>query len=96
MIRYADSTRQRYVAEEIEKLGKNNISADIFTFHDLSIATNNFDAGNLVGEGGFGRVYKGRVEGRKEVLVSQYSTFFVFNVPDLEELLTEGLEIVAA
>ncbi|XP_057809872.1 probable serine/threonine-protein kinase PBL23 [Salvia miltiorrhiza] len=61
-----DSTRQRYVAEEIEKLGKNNISADIFTFHDLSVATNNFDADNLVGEGGFGRVYKGRINGKDE------------------------------
>ncbi|KAH6778490.1 Protein kinase superfamily protein [Perilla frutescens var. frutescens] len=59
-----DSTRQRYVAEEIEKLGKNNISADILTFHDLSLATNNFDAENLVGEGGFGRVYKARLQGK--------------------------------
>lgn len=72
MIRFADSIRQRYVAEEIEKLGKNNISADIFTFHDLSVATKNFDTENLVGEGGFGRVYKGRIVGRdKEVAVKQ-------------------------
>lgn len=90
MIRFADSTRQRYVAEEIEKLGKNNIAADIFAFHDLSVATNNFDAGNLVGEGGFGRVYKGCIEGRKEVLLSQSNTFFVFNVLNPEELLIKS------
>lgn len=80
MIRFADSTRQRYVAEEIEKLGKNNISADIFTFHDLSVATNNFDADNLVGEGGFGRVYKGRIAGKTEVLPTLLISQILFSL----------------
>ncbi|KAL7087891.1 hypothetical protein ACP275_13G095900 [Erythranthe tilingii] len=64
-----DSSRRRYLAEEIDKLGKNNISADIFTFHELSNATQNFNTDNLIGEGGFGRVYKGHLE-RKDIEVA--------------------------
>nr|DAD41823.1 TPA_asm: hypothetical protein HUJ06_016146 [Nelumbo nucifera] len=37
-------------------------SAYSFTFHELATATKNFKAANLIGEGGFGRVYKGRLE----------------------------------
>lgn len=69
MIRYADSSKRRCVAEEIGKLGKNNISADIFTFHELSDATQNFNPEALVGEGGFGRVYKGYLETKNLVIL---------------------------
>ncbi|KAH0986908.1 hypothetical protein GBA52_014085 [Prunus armeniaca] len=57
-----DSSRRKYIAEEIAKVGKGNISAQIFTFRELSVATNNFHPDNLLGEGGFGRVYKGKLE----------------------------------
>ncbi|KAJ4869544.1 Protein kinase superfamily protein [Raphanus sativus] len=57
-----DSSRRRYISEEIAKLGKGNISAQIFTFRELSVATKNFDPENQLGEGGFGRVYKGHIE----------------------------------
>ncbi|KAI3905956.1 hypothetical protein MKW92_043613 [Papaver armeniacum] len=36
-----------------------NAAAKIFTFQELSIATKNFREESVVGEGGFGRVYKG-------------------------------------
>ncbi|KAF3321119.1 serine/threonine-protein kinase PBS1-like protein [Carex littledalei] len=39
-----------------------NPSAKSFTFRDLAIATQNFNNYNLIGEGGFGRVFKGRLE----------------------------------
>ncbi|XP_075506582.1 putative serine/threonine-protein kinase PBL23 [Primulina tabacum] len=68
----SDASRRRYIAEEIEKLGKGNISAEIFTFHDLSVATQNFNLETLLGEGGFGRVYKGRIESKNmDVAVKQ-------------------------
>ncbi|KAK1318390.1 Serine/threonine-protein kinase PBS1 [Acorus calamus] len=39
-----------------------HISAQTFTFRELAAATKNFRAECFLGEGGFGRVYKGRLE----------------------------------
>ncbi|KAL3503475.1 hypothetical protein ACH5RR_037924 [Cinchona calisaya] len=68
----SDNSRKRYITAEIEKIGKQNISAQIFTFRDLSLATDNFNSERLIGEGGFGRVYKGHIQGKNtEVAVKQ-------------------------
>ncbi|KAL9252083.1 putative serine/threonine-protein kinase PBL26, partial [Drosera capensis] len=40
----------------------NNIAAQTFTFRELATATKNFRQACLIGEGGFGRVYKGQLE----------------------------------
>ncbi|PSR89696.1 Serine/threonine-protein kinase [Actinidia chinensis var. chinensis] len=40
----------------------NNIAAQTFTFRELAAATKNFRQECLVGEGGFGRVYRGQLE----------------------------------
>lgn len=37
------------------------IAAQTFTFRELAAATNNFRPECFLGEGGFGRVYKGRL-----------------------------------
>ncbi|KAG8385718.1 hypothetical protein BUALT_Bualt03G0074300 [Buddleja alternifolia] len=52
--------KQRIIAEETIKHG-NVIGApsDVFTFRELATVTENFSPELLVGEGGFGRVYKG-------------------------------------
>ncbi|KAK7292971.1 hypothetical protein RJT34_15830 [Clitoria ternatea] len=42
--------------------GNNNIAAQTFTFRELAAITKNFREESLIGEGGFGRVYKGRLE----------------------------------
>ncbi|KAL9677849.1 hypothetical protein QQ045_015685 [Rhodiola kirilowii] len=44
------------------------ISALIFTFRELATATKNFTPGSFLGEGGFGRVYKGRLESTGQVV----------------------------
>lgn len=41
--------------------GNNNIAAQTFTFRELAAVTKNFRQDSLIGEGGFGRVYKGKL-----------------------------------
>uniref|UniRef100_A0A0E0L1S4 Protein kinase domain-containing protein n=1 Tax=Oryza punctata TaxID=4537 RepID=A0A0E0L1S4_ORYPU len=47
------------------------IAAHTFTFRELAAATKNFRQDCLLGEGGFGRVYKGRLENGQVVAVKQ-------------------------
>ncbi|XVF26009.1 hypothetical protein REPUB_Repub13aG0263300 [Reevesia pubescens] len=56
------------IAEEIQKIGKAKVSARIFTFRELIIATDNFNPDCLIGEGGFGRVYKGFIESIDQIV----------------------------
>ncbi|KAJ6834725.1 serine/threonine-protein kinase PBS1-like [Iris pallida] len=52
-----------------------NISAQIFTLRELAAATKNFKPESFLGEGGFGRVYKGRLESTGQVVaVKQLDT----------------------
>jgi serine/threonine-protein kinase PBS1 len=41
----------------------NPLSAQTFTFRQLTAATRNFRDDCFIGEGGFGRVYRGRLDG---------------------------------
>lgn len=52
------------------------IAAQTFTFRELAAATKNFRPESFVGEGGFGRVYKGRLEttGQVQSLLFTLST----------------------
>lgn len=45
-----------------------NIAAHTFTFRELAAATNNFRPESFIGEGGFGRVYKGQLLSTGQVL----------------------------
>ncbi|XP_019183356.1 PREDICTED: serine/threonine-protein kinase CDL1-like [Ipomoea nil] len=68
----SDSSRKRYIDEEIGKFGKDHVSAHAFTYQELTDATQNFNLESLLGEGGFGRVYKGHLESRnKDVAVKK-------------------------
>uniref|UniRef100_A0A7N0TQK0 Protein kinase domain-containing protein n=1 Tax=Kalanchoe fedtschenkoi TaxID=63787 RepID=A0A7N0TQK0_KALFE len=48
--------------DEMLRMGSGKISAEAFTFFELTTATNGFDADFLIGEGGFGKVFKGFIE----------------------------------
>ncbi|GJU36293.1 probable serine/threonine-protein kinase PBL7 [Tanacetum coccineum] len=48
--------------EVVKAEGITHIAAETFSFHKLAEASNNFRSDYLLGEGGFGRVYRGRLE----------------------------------
>lgn len=67
-----DKSKIKYISDEIDKLGKGNITAQVFTYKELCTITKNFSPQNLIGEGGFGRVYKAYLESKNmEVAVKK-------------------------
>ncbi|KAK4835129.1 hypothetical protein QYF36_005599 [Acer negundo] len=57
------------VKKDASKDGESDrIAAHTFTFRELAAATKNFRADCLLGEGGFGRVYKGRLDSTNQVV----------------------------
>lgn len=53
--------------KETSSNGSGHIAAQTFTFRELAASTKNFRADCLLGEGGFGRVYKGKLESSNQV-----------------------------
>lgn len=45
----------------LKDLPDSQIPSQTFTFRELAAATNNFRPESFLGEGGFGRVYRGRL-----------------------------------
>jgi hypothetical protein len=60
------------VKEAAKSGGSDQISAQTFAFRELAAATRNFRADSFLGEGGFGRVYKGRLENTCQVSWAHY------------------------
>ena len=60
-------TASSSVKEGSKSGGSDNISAQTFTFRELAAATKNFRAECFLGEGGFGKVYKGCLESTDQV-----------------------------
>ncbi|CAL5364855.1 unnamed protein product [Camellia sinensis] len=60
-----------YEKEETNVTENKYNAAKTFTFRELAAATKNFKQECLLGEGGFGRVYKGTLQGGKVVAVKQ-------------------------
>ncbi|XP_017232027.1 probable LRR receptor-like serine/threonine-protein kinase RFK1 [Daucus carota subsp. sativus] len=51
-----------------------DLQTGVFTYKQLKVATNNFDAANKIGEGGFGSVYKGMLLDGTIIAVKQLSS----------------------
>uniref|UniRef100_A0A0D9ZJI1 Protein kinase domain-containing protein n=1 Tax=Oryza glumipatula TaxID=40148 RepID=A0A0D9ZJI1_9ORYZ len=56
------------------ELFEQNLGFPYINFEDITTATDNFSDSNVLGKGGFGKVYKGKLEGSKEVAVKRLST----------------------
>jgi len=72
-----DSGKRRFIAEELAKFGKGNVTSKIFTYRELCLATENFQPTNMIGEGGFGRVYKGTIKNTNQVILQLNSLYNV-------------------
>lgn len=72
--------------------GSDHIVAQTFTFSELATATRNFRKECLIGEGGFGRVYKGYLASTGQVcsffFFACFSVFNLLNVFVSESSLT--------
>ncbi|XAR56617.1 Non-specific serine/threonine protein kinase [Bertholletia excelsa] len=52
-----------------------DLELPLFDFHTIAKSTNDFSVNNKLGEGGFGPVYKGRLEGGEEIAVKRLSQY---------------------
>ncbi|KAE8673466.1 Serine/threonine-protein kinase PBS1 [Hibiscus syriacus] len=80
------------IAKEIQKVGKAKVSAHIFTFRELVVATDNFNPSCLIGEGGFGRIVavkqldRNGLQGSREFF-SEVLMLSLVNHPNLVNLI---------
>ncbi|XP_066315171.1 probable serine/threonine-protein kinase PBL23 [Miscanthus floridulus] len=64
----SDVCKNVNAAEEILRSSNQNMPSRALTFSQLGAATDGFSEQNLLGEGGFGRVYKGLLDDTREVI----------------------------
>jgi len=57
----------------MDEAGGKNIEFPLISFENIVAATDNFSNRNMLGQGAFGKVYKGMLEGTKEVAVKRLS-----------------------
>lgn len=62
-----DKKEDSVECKELSISGSQQISVQTFTFRELVAATKNFRGDCFLGEGGFGKVYKGRLESSSQV-----------------------------
>eukprot|EP00258_Populus_trichocarpa_P032149 XP_024448168.1 uncharacterized protein LOC18095686 [Populus trichocarpa] len=69
--------KNRKIADALERspdhMHKEDLELPMFDLGTLACATNNFSVENKLGEGGFGSVYKGTLEDRREIAVKRLS-----------------------
>ncbi|XP_027335215.1 G-type lectin S-receptor-like serine/threonine-protein kinase At1g11330 [Abrus precatorius] len=76
--------------KEDQEQVKLNDEVPLFNFDELAKATNNFNTTHVLGQGGFGLVYKGQLKGGQEIAVKRLSKT---SGQGLEECMNEVLVI---
>ncbi|CAD5172113.1 serine/threonine-protein kinase PBS1-like [Musa acuminata AAA Group] len=67
-VNHRSNSGSKREAQSEKDVSSVNISAHTFTFRELATATRNFRDECFLGEGGFGRVYKGRLESTGQIV----------------------------
>ncbi|EOB08379.1 Interleukin-1 receptor-associated kinase 4, partial [Anas platyrhynchos] len=89
-----------YLSQENNSSQSSNTDFHNFWFRDLESVTNNFDArpesdgGNKLGEGGFGVVFKGYINGRN-VAVKKLAAMVDISAQDLKQQFDQEIEMMA-
>uniref|UniRef100_A0A0E0GYQ2 non-specific serine/threonine protein kinase n=1 Tax=Oryza nivara TaxID=4536 RepID=A0A0E0GYQ2_ORYNI len=65
--------KRRALAYQKEELYYLVGQPDVFNYAELKLATDNFSSQNILGEGGFGPVYKGKLHDKRVIAVKQLS-----------------------
>ncbi|KAL0648862.1 hypothetical protein Bca4012_047153 [Brassica carinata] len=68
MFSIMEKSKARSLVSGSKSRGSDNVVAQKFTFSELATATRSYRKECLIGEGGFGRVYKGYLAGTSQVL----------------------------
>lgn len=72
-----EKSKAKSSVSESKSRGSDNIVAQTFTFSELATATRNFRKECLIGEGGFGRVYKGYLASTSQVRLFKRCQLFL-------------------
>ncbi|KAM6576152.1 hypothetical protein CsatB_027989 [Cannabis sativa] len=78
------STVTNDISERSYKNQDEDLELPSFDIHTISTATDNFSEANKLGEGGFGPVYKGMLEGGQEIAVKRLSMWSGQGVNELQ------------